>query len=122
MKVLRQANHLLGHKPSDRELAGLHALDEIQFDAVRAKHLAKQPRPESPDGAGIPFILSLIGAPTCLLLSFFESEPQLLWASIFLLAIGLMLFMYLSSCARYWREHRAIRIEEVRRYGRTSFG
>ena len=36
--------------------------------------------------------------------------------------VGITLYTYLAHAAKYWREHYAIIGEEVRRFGRASFG
>lgn len=67
-------------------------------------------------------MLSLLGAPACPILGLIKDDNVLLASSIFWLIVGLVLFSYLALAARYWREHRAIISEELRRYGHASFG
>jgi hypothetical protein len=122
MKLLRRAADLIGHEPIESEFAQLKLLDDAAFQTARTQHLARRPMPARADNAGVTFVLSLFGAPTCLLLGLIKDDSVLLASSIFWMIVGLVLFSYLVHAAKYWREHRAIISEEVRRYGRATFG
>ena len=122
MKLLRRAADLIGHEPIEGEFVRLTLLDDAAFQAARARLLARRPMPARTDNAGVTFLISLIGAPTCLLLGIIKDDSVFLASAIFWLIVGLVLFFYLVLSARYWREHRAIISEELRRYGHTSFG
>jgi hypothetical protein len=122
MKLLRRAADLLEHEPIEGELVRLKLLDEAAFQAARARHLARRPMPARTDTAGVTLVLSLLGAPTCLVLGLIKGDSVLLVTSVFWMIVGLVLFSYLVLAAKYWREHRAIISEELRRYGSASFG
>ena len=122
MKAIRLIKHLLGHVPSGRELARLRILDDSEFDAVKTKHLAKRQRSATPDTAGIIFFISVIGAPTFLVLGLIRGDQSLWVSSIFWLIVCCLSFIYLAFSAQYWREHQSIISEDIRRHGRPSFG
>ena len=68
------------------------------------------------------FIMALIGAPASLIAALLNRDPVWLISTGFWLVVGALLYVYLAGAARYWREHDAMRSEEYRRRGRTSFG
>ncbi len=66
--------------------------------------------------------MAMIGVPASLVAGLVMRDPAWLISAGFWLIVGALLFAYLSGAAQYWREHQAIRAEEYRRHGRTSFG
>ena len=95
------------------EFVHLMLLDDAAFQTARTRHLARRPTSARTDNAGVAFVLSLFGAPTCLLLGLIKDDSVLMASSIFWLIVGFVLFSYLAFAARYWREHRAIIVRGI---------
>lgn len=94
MNTFRRAVAWIGHEPIEGELEFLKTLNDIESQAMRKRHLERRPM----------------------------DDHVLLATSAFWWIAGLGLFSYLATAARYWRKHNAIRAEEARRYGRSTFG
>lgn len=122
MNLARRAISLIGHEAIDGEFSGLALLGDAAFQTARAKHLSRRPTSTTTDNAGIVFVLSLIGTPMCLVAGLVKHDGSLLLSAIFWLVVCTLLFYYLAFSAAYWREHRAMISEELRRYGSASFG
>lgn len=110
------------HEPFQLECEELALLDDEGFEGTKAKHLARRTPPASNDNLGVTFVLALVAAPTCLVAGVFTGDIRYLWSTALWIVIGVPIYIYLACVAKYWRWHTAIRREEKRRFGRTSFG
>lgn len=122
MKIVRKFFSLIGHEPIDGEFNNFQFLEDAAFQQRRSIHLDRRPPAAEPINAGICFLLSLAGAPYCFVAWLVNNDAGYLFGATFWSVAGIALYIYLAYAAKYWREHQAIRIEEMRRFGRTSFG
>lgn len=122
MRVVHQVVALIDHKPIEGEFDSIKLLDDIEFQRVRASHLARRPMPAQLDNTGVTFLLALIGAPGYFVAGLFSNDVAYFFGAAFWATVGIATYTYLAHAAKYWREHSAIRAEEVRRFGRSSFG
>jgi hypothetical protein len=122
MNLLHKAAAAIEHEPIEDEFKNLELLNDTEFQRARAVHLASRRMPSHSDNAGVTFVLALIGVPVCLVLGLVNRDSAYVACAVFWLVVGIALFIYLALAARYWREHYAIIAEELRRYGRASFG
>jgi hypothetical protein len=103
-------------------MARFNGLSEEQFEAARTKHLGRSAWPKESDNVQVLFGLSLIAAPASLIAGLVQSEiAYAAIAAVWSLASA-GAYAYLVACAGYWREHRLIIWEEVRRFGSPTFG
>jgi len=122
MMSARKVFSMIEHESINGEFDNLLLLDDAEFQKVRTRHLNRRATAAEPTNAGVCFILSLVSAPGCLVAWLFNNEPGYFFGALFWSAVGMALYIYLAHSAKYWREHRAILTEEVRRFGATSFG
>lgn len=122
MQIVRKLFLLIGHEPIDGEFNNFQYLEEAVFQQRRSAHLSCRPPSAEPTAAGICFLLSLAGAPYCFVAGLFNNDASYFFGAAFWSVVGIALYIYLAYAARYWREHQAIRTEEIRRFGCTSFG
>ncbi|WP_457354381.1 hypothetical protein [Roseateles sp. P5_D6] len=123
MNGLKAAAARLGTMPIEGEFRHLQLLSDAEFERAAARHLQRRRRPANADGAGVALVISLAGVPICLVSALFNGGDRAsLFGATFWLVVGVALYWYLSDAAKYWRQHQAIRGEEFRRWGTTSFG
>jgi hypothetical protein len=122
MKIVLKLFSLIGHEPIDGEFNSLQMLEDAAFQHRRSIHLSRRPTAAEPTTAGICFLVSLIGAPYCFVAGLLDNDAVYFFGAAFWSFLGVALYLYLAYAAKYWREHQAIRMEEVRRFGHTSFG
>lgn len=122
MRLLRRVDAMIDHTPIEGEFLRLKLIDDVEFQSARARHLARRPMPKRADNAGVFFVVGLLGFPVQLISGLIKDDSVLMASAIFWLIVGLVSFSYLAVAAKFWREHHAIRSEELRRYGHTTFG
>ena len=71
MKLLR----FMAHQPIDGEFDWLERLDDVEFDARKARHLARRARASNPESAGATFIMAMIGVPASLVAGLVMRDP-----------------------------------------------
>lgn len=120
--ALRHVLARLEHEEIKGEFDELMLLDDESFARVRAEHLARRQPPARSDNLGVALLLAVMGAPWSLLAGLFTGEVAYYFGAAFWSILAVALYTHLARAAKYWREHNAIRSEEVRRFGHASFG
>jgi hypothetical protein len=120
--TLRMLVARLEHKEIEGEFDSLKRLDNEALERAKERHFARRQPPAENDNLCITLLVAVIGAPGSLLGGLFTGEVAYYFGAAVWSVVVVPLYVYLAHTAKYWREHNAIRGEEIRRYGHASFG
>lgn len=119
---LRKVLAAIETEPNADDIEVLAQMSDGEFQQTRNRHLARRAARSKTDSIGAMLLLSLVGVPYCLVRSVANWDPVWAGASLFWSVTGGSSYWYLAHIGRYWREHHAIRAEELRRFGASTFG
>ncbi|MFN7855848.1 MAG: hypothetical protein ACK5OA_04610 [Acidovorax sp.] len=120
--TLRATFARLEHEEIKGEFDGLALLDDQSFAKAKVQHFARRQMPARSDNLGVTLLLAIIGAPGSLIAGMFTDDVAYYFGAAFWSIVAVALYTYMVRAAKYWRQHNAIRSEEVRRFGQASFG
>jgi cytochrome c biogenesis protein CcdA len=114
----------LSEEPTTVQVAAIKSLGDVELENAKRAHFAKPQvkHPGSMENVGVLFVFALLGAPYALVAAALTADRSWLISVAVLLALGVAAWMPLRRSVLYWREHRAIQQEEMRRFGAVTFG
>lgn len=120
--VLRRVAARIGHESIPGEFDYLEQLDDPTFQFERSRHLVSPQKPAQTPSMGVTLLLAAMGALAYAIAAVVARDLSYAIAAAAWAVIAAPCYWYVTSAAKYWRRHRAIQAEEVRRFGSASFG